>query len=52
MAICEITHKIGHALVAQGISIALVIHSLNLLVCACHNLTDCGTKACHFHKHA
>ena len=45
-----ITHKIGRALVAQGISIALAIRSLDLLVCAGHNLTDCGTEECHFSK--
>ena len=41
-----IVHKIGRTLVAQGISIALAIHSLDLLVCAYHNLTDCGIKEC------
>ena len=43
-----IAHKIGRALVAQGISIAFAIRSFDLLVCACHNLTDCGTEECHY----
>ena len=35
-----ITHKFRRTLVAQGISIAVAVHSLDLLVCAFHNLTN------------
>ena len=48
MTIYVITYRFGRALVAQGISIAFAIRSFDLLVYACHNLTDCGTEECHY----